>query len=42
VYIAAAKVGGIKANDTYPAAFLYQNLQIQNNLIDGAYTSRRS
>ena len=29
----AAKVGGIKANMTYPAEFLYQNLQIQNNLI---------
>lgn len=37
VYIAAAKVGGIKANDTFPADFLYQNLQIQNNLIHGAY-----
>ena len=31
--IAAAKVGGIKANITYPANFLYENLQIQNNLI---------
>lgn len=37
VVIAAAKVGGILANDTQPADFLYQNLQIQNNLIDGAY-----
>ena len=34
---AAAKVGGILANDQYPAEFLFQNLQIQNNLIHGAY-----
>ena len=34
---AAAKVGGIHANDTYPAQFLFENLQIQNNLIDAAY-----
>jgi GDP-L-fucose synthase len=34
---AAAKVGGILANDRHPADFLYQNLQIQNNLIHGAY-----
>jgi len=33
---AAAKVGGILANDRQPAEFLFQNLQIQNNLIDGA------
>ena len=33
VIIAAAKVGGIHANNTYPADFIYQNLQIQNNLI---------
>jgi GDP-L-fucose synthase len=37
VLIAAAKVGGILANSTYPAQFLYENLQIQNNLIHGAY-----
>ncbi len=37
VFIAAAKVGGIKANDTQPAEFIYQNLQIQNNLIHSAY-----
>jgi GDP-L-fucose synthase len=37
VFVAAAKVGGIKANSDYPADFLYQNLQIQNNLIYGAY-----
>ena len=37
VIVAAAKVGGIHANNTYPADFLYQNLQIQNNVVDGAY-----
>jgi GDP-L-fucose synthase len=36
VFVAAAKVGGIHANDIYPAEFLYDNLQIQNALIDGA------
>ena len=40
VVIAAAKVGGIFANDRYPAEFLFQNLQIQNNLIHGAYQAR--
>ncbi len=34
---AAAKVGGIYANSTYPAEFIYDNLTIQNNLIHGAY-----
>ena len=34
---AAAKVGGIQANNQHPAEFLFQNLQIQNNLIHGAY-----
>ena len=34
---AAAKVGGILANDRHPAEFLFQNLQIQNHLIHGAY-----
>ena len=34
---AAAKVGGILANNQHPAEFLFQNLQIQNNLIHGAY-----
>jgi GDP-L-fucose synthase len=33
VIIAAAKVGGILANNTYPADFIYENLQIQSNLI---------
>ncbi|MHB8523395.1 MAG: GDP-L-fucose synthase family protein [Limisphaerales bacterium] len=37
VLIAAAKVGGIQANHTRPAEFLFENLQIQNNLIHGAY-----
>jgi len=37
VYFAAAKVGGIQANNTQPAEFLYQNLQIQTNVIHGAY-----
>ncbi len=37
VFVAAARVGGILANDTRPADFIFQNLQIQNNLIDGAY-----
>ena len=35
--IAAARVGGIIANNTYPANFLYENLEIQTNLIHGAY-----
>jgi GDP-L-fucose synthase len=33
VFLAAAKVGGILANSTYPADFIYENLQIQNNVI---------
>ncbi len=37
VIMAAAKVGGILANSTYPADFLYQNLQIQNNVLYSAY-----
>lgn len=37
VILAAARVGGIKANSTYPADFLYQNLQIQNNVIWAAH-----
>lgn len=39
VLIAAAKVGGILANNDLPAQFLYENLQIQNHLIHGAYKS---
>lgn len=37
VFMAAARVGGIMANKTYPAEFIYNNLQIQNNLIDASY-----
>jgi len=37
VFLAGAKVGGIKANEDYPADFIYQNLQIQNNIIHNAY-----
>jgi GDP-L-fucose synthase len=37
VFLAAAKVGGILANNTYRAEFLYDNLMIQNNVIDAAY-----
>ena len=37
VVLAAAKVGGIYANNSYPAEFIYQNLQIQNNIIHAAH-----
>jgi GDP-L-fucose synthase len=37
VYLAAAKVGGIHANNTYPAEFIYQNLMIEANIIHGAH-----
>ena len=37
VYLAAAKVGGIHANDTYPAEFILENLQIQTNIISAAF-----
>jgi GDP-L-fucose synthase len=37
VFVAAAKVGGIMANNTYRGEFLYENLMIQNNTIDAAY-----
>lgn len=39
VYLAAAKVGGIHANNSYPANFIYQNLIIQANVINSAYIS---
>lgn len=39
VYLAAAKVGGIHANNTYPAEFLYENLMIEANLIHAAHMS---
>lgn len=37
VFMAAAKVGGIRANNTYPGQFIYENLAIQNNMIHEAY-----
>tara|TARA_B100000989_G_scaffold95947_1_gene69816 strand:- start:615 stop:1574 length:960 start_codon:yes stop_codon:yes gene_type:complete len=37
IYLAAAKVGGIYANNTYRADFIYENLEIQNNIISGAH-----
>ena len=39
VFLAAAKVGGIHANNSYPADFIYINLQIQTNIIHAAYQS---
>ena len=39
VFVAAAKVGGILANDTYPAEFLYDNLMIEANIIHGAHAA---
>jgi GDP-L-fucose synthase len=40
VVIAAAKVGGIHANDTFPVEFLSENLQIESNLMDGAHAAQ--
>ncbi len=40
VFLAAAKVGGIMANQSYPADFIYQNISIQSNVIDAAYTAK--
>ncbi len=40
IFLAAAKVGGIHANNTYPANFIYQNLQVQNNVIHNAYLNK--
>ena len=40
IFIAAAKVGGILANNNYKADFIYQNLAIQNNLIHGAFINK--
>ncbi len=37
VFLAAAKVGGVLANQTYPAQFIYDNITIQTNVIDSAY-----
>ena len=39
IYLAAARVGGINANNTYPAEFIYENLMIQNNVIHSAFLS---
>jgi GDP-L-fucose synthase len=39
VYLAAAKVGGIHASNTYPAQFIYQNLMMQANVIDAAFNA---
>lgn len=40
VFLAAAKVGGIKANNDFPAEFIYQNLAIEQNVIHSAYLSK--
>lgn len=40
VFLAAAKVGGIHANNQYPATFIYENLMIQNNVIHAAYENQ--
>jgi GDP-L-fucose synthase len=40
VFLAAAKVGGIHANNTYPADFIYQNLMIETNIIHAAYQNK--
>jgi GDP-L-fucose synthase len=40
IFLAAAKVGGIMANQTYPAEFIYDNLAIQNNIIHEAYLNK--
>ncbi len=40
VFLAAAKVGGIHANNTYPAEFIYDNMMIQNNVIHSAYLNK--
>ena len=39
VYLAAARVGGIHANNTYPAEFIYENLMVQANVIDAAFNN---
>ena len=40
VFLAAAKVGGILANSTYPADFMYNNIMIQSNIIESAYKNK--
>ena len=42
VYLAAARVGGIHANNTYPAEFIYSNLMVQANVIHAAYHAWRA
>ncbi|MDD8018490.1 MAG: GDP-L-fucose synthase [Bacteroidota bacterium] len=39
IFLAAAKVGGIHANSTYPADFIYENLQLQNNVIHSSFVN---
>jgi len=39
VYLAAARVGGIHANNTYPAEFIYQNMMIEANIVDAAFNN---
>ena len=40
VFLAAAKVGGIWGNNTYPAQFIYQNIAIQTNIIHASYINK--
>lgn len=40
VFLAAAKVGGIHANNTFPADFIFENLQVQNNVIHNSYLNK--
>lgn len=40
IFLAAAKVGGIYANDAFPAEFIFENLQVQNNIIHNAYLNK--
>ena len=40
VFLAAAKVGGIQANNVYRADFIYENLMIQNNVVHAAYKNK--
>lgn len=40
IFLAAAKVGGIKANNDFPADFIYQNLEVQNNVIHNAFLNK--
>jgi GDP-L-fucose synthase len=40
IFLAAAKVGGILANNTFPTDFIYQNLMVQNNIIHQSYVHK--